>query len=341
MANYTYTSDIVLDALFRAGEPADSTSDFYTQSFVYLNNLYMQLCRGGSELVPTIHEDWSWLRKPSPGVLIIEPPITTGTASVTLGSTSVTLSTTPTNYAGSNLSVATWYFRVTGHPDVFKVASHTSGTTSVTLDAAYTGTTNTAASYTLFRTDYNLATDVLRLVAPMRVYRNAGWGARDDYKIYMCDLDALEEGYPTALIDQGVPDYFAMVGETTQGTKRIRFNRCGGGASATTTVYRVEYEYLVVPTALTSPGTAEVPLVPYEWRHVLADFLLAYLFGVKNDDRTAGVVQAAQQGLQGMARENRYKTVTATRDLFRLKPRLGTGRGLAPKRTEQGHLITG
>ena len=341
MSNYTYTSDIVADALFRAGEPTDGTSDFHSQAFTYLNNLYMQLCRGGAELVPTIHEDWAWLRKPAPGVLIIEPPITAGTASVTLGSASVTLSTTPVNYASSNLSTATWFFRVTGHPDIFRVSAHTSGTTSLTLDSVYTGTTASAASYTLFRTDYNLATDVLRIVAPMRVYRNAGWAGRDDYKIYMCDLDALEEAYPLGLIDQGVPDYFAMIGENTQGTKRIRFNRCGGGSGSSSTVYRVEYEYLIVPTALTSPGTSEVPLVPYEWRHLLADYLVAYIFGVKNDERAGPAVQAAQNGLRGMSLEHRYKITTATRNLFKLLPRTGVGRQVAPKRTEQGHIISG
>lgn len=299
----------------------------------------MQICRGGSELEPSIYEDWSWLRKATPGLILVQPPITAGTVSVTLGNTSVTLSTTPQNYLASNISVANWFFKVEGHPDVFKVSAHTSGATSVTLDGVYTGATAATAGYTLFLTDYNLATDCLRLVAPMRVYRNSGWGSRDDYKIYAADLDAIEEAYPLSLIEQGVPDLYAHIGETTQATKRIRFNRCGGGQGSTTTVYRIEYEYLIIPTALTNPGTAELPLLPYEYRHILADFLLAYLFGVKNDDRAGAAAQIAQRGLQGMARENRYKTTTATRNSFRVQPRRQSQRIRGPKRTESGHII--
>lgn len=337
MANFTYTSDIIADALFRAGEPTDGTSDFAAEALTYLNSVYMQICRGGSELVPECREDWAWLRKSSPGVLILQPPITTGTVTATLGSSSITFSTVPTNYTGSNLSVAKWFLRVDGNPDIFKIATHTSGTTSAILDSVYTGVSGSGQGYTLFLTDYDLATDLLRPVAPMRSYRNSGWNSRDDYKIYAADLDAMEEQWPLALIEIGIPDYFAMIGETTTGTKRVRFNRCGGPTS--TTAYRIEYEYLFRPTALTSPGTSEEPVLPLEWRHLLADFTLAYLFGIKNDERVAAVSGAAKAGLMGMAGENRYKTVTATRNMFRVKAREAFNRRLGPVRTESGAIL--
>lgn len=321
MTAYQYTSDILADALFRSGEPA-SGSDFATQALNYVNMAYYQLCRGGAELDPTINEDWVWLRKNTPGLILLQPPITTLTATATLGSTSVTLSAAPTNYAGSNLDLDNWCIRFGTHPDTFRVASHTAGATAVTLDGVYTGTTQTLGACTLFLTDYNLASDVLRVVAPMRTYRNASSG-RQDYKVYTCDLDTLEESYPLSLIESGVPDLFAPIGETTAGTKRVRFNRCGG--PQVTDVYRLEYEYLYVPAALTSPGTSEEPALPRQYRHLLADFTTAYILGAKNDERAAAIAATARAGLVGMAKENRYQTTTATRNAFRLKPR-STGR---------------
>src|ERR1043166_2731863 len=114
----------------------------------------MQICRGGSELDPTTEEDWYWLRKPAPGVLLLQPPITTGPLSAPLGSTAATLSTAPTDYTGANLSVANWFLKVGTHADIFRVSAHTSGSTALTLDGAFTGTTVIGSDYTLFLIDY-------------------------------------------------------------------------------------------------------------------------------------------------------------------------------------------
>src|SRR5262245_44852830 len=105
MANLQYTADILADALFRAGEPTDGNSDFADQALSYLNMAYMQICRGGAEIDPGVSEDWYWLRNDRPGVLILQPPITTLTVNATLGSTSATLSAAPTDYTAANISV--------------------------------------------------------------------------------------------------------------------------------------------------------------------------------------------------------------------------------------------
>jgi hypothetical protein len=337
MSNLVYTADIINDALFRAGEPTDGTSDYRTQALSYLNNLYLQICAGGTELNPGMKEDWVWLRKSFPGVLILVPPITAGTVTVTRGSATATLSTIPVDYAGVPISVATWFLKVTSEPDIVRIAAHTVGTTSLTFDAAFTGH-SAVAGYTLFQVDYDLATDVLRPVSPMRTYRNSGWNSRNDYKIYGDDLDTMEEEYPLALVEAGVPDYFSPIGETTANSKRVRFNRCGGPDPAT--AYRVEYEYLYRPTPLTLPGTTEEPALPKERRYILSDYLTAYLYGIKHDDRVGGTAQMAAAGLQGMASENRYKTLTSTREHFRLKPRSwGRGRRRRVIRSESGMII--
>jgi hypothetical protein len=337
LSTFQYTADILADALFRAGEATDGTSDYADQALSYLNNLYFQICRGGSELDPNMNEDWAWLRKPSPGVLILQPPVTTGTVSVTLGSVDATLTDAPIDYAGGSLSVANWFIKVSTHPDIFRVSTHTAGGTALTLDSVYTGTTDSAATYTLFLTDYDLASDVMRVIAPMTTYRNGGLNSRSDYKVYAAEWDTVTEQSPLALMETGIPDYFSPIGEVTQGVRRVRFNRCGGPQS--TDVYRVDYDYLFMPDPLTSPGTTEEPRLPLKWRSLLSDFLVAYLHGIKNDDRATGAAQVAMLGLKGMAAENRYQMTTATKNAFRLKPRLTYNRARGRLRTESGLLI--
>jgi len=337
MSNHQFTADILRDALFRAGENPNGTSDYQDQALVYLNNVYFQICRGGSELTPSIKEDWAWLRKPLPGVLALHPPITTGTVSVTRGSTDVFFTSIPEDTFGTEISVETWFFKVDSLPEVYRVSSFTSGATGGSLDQVYLGPTASGLAYTLFKLDYDLADDCMRLVAPMRLFQNSGWNSRDDYKVFACDLDTMEEQYPLAYVEKGVPDYFAPIGEVTPGIKRVRFNRCG--ATDFNTVYRVEYEYLFRPDPLSTEEDEE-PLLPLQFRSVLSDYLLAYLLGIKNDNRAGAAAQAAQAGLIGMASENRYQTTTATKHSFRMMPRMnGMVRRPGVLRTESGSIV--
>lgn len=337
MANYTYTADILADALFRSGEPTDGTSDYAAEALTYLNMVYFQVCRGGSELKPDLNEDWYWLRKPSPGLISLHPPISAGTVTVTLGSLTATLTTAPTDN-GVNYSVVNQLIRFGSQTDIYRIAAHTSGTTTLTLDTVYLNPAQVGSgiSYLIMHNEQDLASDVMRIVAPMRVY-SSGFSWDNNYKVYGAALEAMEEAYPLALIESGVPDMFAFVGSTTAGLKRVRFNRYGGPAS--TDKFRIEYDYLYRPTPLTSPGTSEEPVLPLEWRHLLADFTLAYLFGIKDDSRAEAAAKVAQAGLMGMQRENRYQVTTTNTNAFRLRPRLSNNPRRGPLRTSSGVII--
>lgn len=327
MSNLRYTADLLTDALFRANEPTDGSSDYAAQALVFLNNVYMQICRGGSELTPGVNEDWSWLHKDKPGVLTLRPALT-GTCTVTQDSTTVTLDLTQTT------DLVEYYFRIDTHPDIFRVETHGGGV-NVVLDAVYTGDNATAAPYTVFALEYNLATDVMRITAPLSCYvasvSGSSWGTYRICRVAPAELSVWEATNG----DSGIPDKFAEIGPVTAGVKRIRMNRYLG--SEYPNLVRVEYEYLYRPTELTLPGSTEEPVLPQEWRHLLSDFTLAFLFGQKNDDRASAASQFAMAGLMGMVQENRYRMTTATRDLFRIKSRLQGVRG--PLRTESGHII--
>lgn len=306
--------------LFRASEATDGTSDFATQALQYLNRAYHLLCQGGSALDPSVREDWWWLRAPSPGVLTLEPQ-TTNTATATTGSTSVTLGAAPA------ASVAGYIFFVDGHPDMFRVATHTGGSPSLTLDGGYTGVDVVGAACTLRKVAYPLASDVLRPIAPMRVYRHTGLQLRD-YKIDGVDLNTMDEYYPLPWLEAGIPDLFAPIGEFT-----VRFNRYG-----LSTPVRIEYEYLKRPAALANTLNEE-PLVPLERRSMLSDFATGLLMVDKDDTRATGILEFARRNLLSMALENRNRWSRMSDHMLRIHPRDHNRQRYGPIRTEAGLII--
>ena len=290
MANLQTAADILDDALFRCGEATDGTSDFNAAAIRYLNRAYSGIWLGGRELVPDIQEAWKWLRKYPPGVLTLTPSISAGTLAVTNNNTAITFSSGPTP------SVADWYLKVDTHEDVFRISAHTALDTAATLDSVYTGVDAAAATYRVYKLDYALTTDVLRVLSPMRAFR-----AERRYEITGVDMLALDRDYPVALAESGIPDHFANVEEST-----VRFNRHGG--TEATSLIRVEYDYLYRPAVLTD--AAVEPVVPWQWRSVLSDWVTGWLMLDKADSRAGAVLEAARAGLIAMAAENRHQQQT-------------------------------
>jgi hypothetical protein len=297
--NLQFTSDLISDVLFRSGEPTDGSSQYQTTVLSYLNRAYMGVCSGGSELMPEVRENWWWLRKYPPGLLFLIPPIASGGSSVLFGVFPATVtatinSTTLTFSSNVGTSLTGWHIRIGASSDLYRIAAHTSGTNTATLDTTWNNVTTTT-SYLVGKLEYALAADVMRILSPMR---SAGTnGNTDPTKIHEMDIEKLETDYPLAQVSSGMPEAFARVGLT-----QVRFNRFN---SAIPDHYaRVEYDYLQRPAMLTSPGITEEPLVPWEWRRVLADWALLWLFMDRNDSRADAVGLSAKQTLQAMARDN-------------------------------------
>lgn len=291
MTTLTTSADILRDVLFRAGEPIDGSSDFYVQAISQLNRAYRDIWTGGGAIVSGESEPWLWLKKDPPGVLILNPVIS-GTAAVVNNSTSVTLS------AVQATSLVGRFFKVQSHPDVFRVSAHVGGTAAVTLDSVYTGPT-TSGAYSAMQLEYSLATDVLRIIAPMRVY------AQGKFEVDGVDLISLERDYPLAFVDTGAPDTFALVGE-----QKIRFNRSGGVSS--TELMRLEYDYLQRPAVELADDTTQ-PLIPLEQRQVLADLALFYLLSDKSDLRAAEIGAQAKGGVMSMIKDNQNRRAQMSR----------------------------
>jgi hypothetical protein len=310
--NLLYTADLLMDVLFRSGEPVDGTSEFASTALSYLNRAYFGIAAGGGELIPGMQEDWPWLRKDPPGVLNLFPLIAPSVAG-SPASVEVTFNANAVNFSATIArSVAGAVLTIAGHADIFRVLAHTAGASVATLDAAYTGATNAAADYRLMTVEYALASDVLRVFSPMRVGRQT----RNDraYQIYGVDLDQLETEYPLATISAGVPSQFAMIGE-----QKVRFSHYASDVANDLT--RVEYDYLQTPTPLTAPGVNEQPLVPQRWRRVLSDWATFWLLMDKNDDRADATGASAKSGLQAMADEQRRTLQGTDPDFGKIRPR--------------------
>ena len=299
MSNYKFSSDLIDEILDRAGELTDGTSDFEASALKFLNRAYRGLWSGGAELDPNLHEVWWWLRSTTEGTITLLPE-QSGSATVTNNNVAVTLSAVLTP------SIASYRIRFQNNADMFLVSSHTAGTDAVTLDSVYTGE-NGSVSWTAWKTDYALATDLLYLVGPLRISRE---GIDEIQLISETDFQRL---YPFHTLDWGVPNKFCFVGQRT-----VRFN--AGGGQDSTDLIRVDYSYVDEPADLTDSG-AEEPLVPLQYRHVLADWGTSMLLADKDDDRAAYFLQAAQRGVAAMSKEQRRRYARSGRDFARIMPR--------------------
>ena len=286
MANIATSADILELSLFNASEATDGTSDLDTQAVIYLNRAYRELYMGGQAFLPDVNETWWWMK--AEASLILQPEVTTGTVSVTNNSATAEFSVTPAPDIDSDATG--WFMKVSGHPDIFKISSIT--TTTGTLDSVYTGTTNATASYTLFKLDYDLSSSAIKLLGRMTCSQ------KGQYQIIGQSQSEMDREFPLALVTSGIPTRFAHVDENT-----VRFNRWGGSSSGE--LIRVDYDYLTKPSDLADDTTE--PLVPTQYRHVLADMVTYYLLGDKNDTQQEIYGFQAKAGIRSMADENKAR----------------------------------
>lgn len=315
---YITTRDLKNDILFRASEPG-SVADWGSAAIDYLNRVYNTLCAGASEFLPEYVDDWWWLR--DRGVLTLLPAITTGTIAVTEGSASVTFSSAPA------ASTVGYRLRIDNHPEIFEISAHTAAATAATLDSVYTGDTDAAATYKLMKVTYALDADVQAITGPISGFRN-------NPQIIGISPERMDDLFPLASINPGVPTAFSLESEQS-----VRFSHGGRDDGKS---MRVEYRFRPIVTPLTD-SESSIPLVPIQWRHILADMALTYVLLDRNDDRSNAVALAARTGLAGMLKENRRRLKKMGGETVgHIYPRASTvfpRRDTGPLRTESGLII--
>ncbi len=280
MANLQYTSELLDDMLRRAGESTTGNSKYEARALIYLNRAYRSLSQGGLEFDNKKVRDWWWLY--TQGNLVLQPIRNSGTVSVTQNNATATLS------AVVNSDLDGYFFKVDGFADVFKVSAHTSGSASLTLDSVYTGDTNATATYTLWKLDYDLASDFARLMTPFRRHQSTA------DEVYSLDVREFQAENPLSLMQTGSPDRFTFIDHNT-----VRFNAKG---DADGDYIRLDYFYIKTVTDLTDSASEE-PAVPLQYRHVLADLGLYFLLLDKESAKTEGILAQAKSGLKAMHME--------------------------------------
>jgi len=303
MANLTTTEDLRLDALFRAGEPASSSSALYAKALDYLNRIQQDLLIGGgvavgrdlatsagiyAHVVDLPITDFWWARKQPRGALNTDALIETGTVTVTQGSTAVSFSDAPA------VSIAGWRLEVSKLPTVPVVASHTIGTTSAALDLPWPEATQTSASYVAYNPEYNLAPDFLRFA-----------GAPYLHSIYQDPIpvgtrEAHDQAYPFGTFFRSPPIAAAMIQP-----RRIQLN------SYDTRPYRLEYDYIFMPPDLAA-AQGEEPLPPRHHRAVLSVGAAMLLAFDKGDDKAQNLASEFRERVRRLVQEHRHQLSAAS-----------------------------
>jgi hypothetical protein len=313
---YVTTRDLKNDVLFRASEKQGS--EYGAPVVDYLNRTYKSLCNGASEFLPEYVEDWWWLR--GSDNLTLEPAINDGTIAVTKDSASVVFSVPPVASAvGKRI-------RIVGHPEIFVVDVHTAGVGAATLDSPYTGATNGAAAYSLMKVMYDVSAEVASLISPMIGYRN-------NPKINGMSPERMDSEWPLPDLSTGIPQSFSL-----EDNRTVRFSH-GGRTDGFS--MRIEYRFRRMVADLTD-DVSSIPLVPIEWRHILADMALTHVMLAKNDDRSNAHALSARTGLAGMIKENRRRIAKMGGNAGQIYPRMSEfSRLRGPLRTESGLIIGG
>jgi hypothetical protein len=312
---YENTAEIKNDVLFRGSE-GQTASGWDAKVIDYINRVYRTLCAGASEFLPEYVEDWWWLR--SDDVLTLLPVTTAGAVAVTQDDVNVTFSVPPVP------SVVGYRLRVENHPEIFKVDTHIAGAMAATLDAPYTGPTGAASAYRLMKVEYPLAANVASIISPMIGYRQ-------NPKIIGLSPERMDVLFPLPELTTGIPRAFALENE-----QLVRFSH-GGRTDGVS--MRIDYRFRPTVADLTD-DVLSIPLVPLQWRHLLADMALTYLLLDKNDDRSNAVALAARTGLAGMLKENRRRIPKMDSDAGHIFPRGDIGHSRrGPLRTESGLII--
>ena len=280
---YENTRQLKEDVLFRASESSTSP-DWDLKTIEYLNRVYKMLCTGVSEFLPEYVEDWWWLR--DEGVLLLEPAYTTGTVTVTQGSDAIVFDPAPA------ISLVDRRLKASDQPDIPLIATHIALDANAQLDQIWTGESGTF-DFKAMKTDYALDVAVQALMSPIVIFRHP-------QKIVGMAPERMDIEFPLSELDVGAPHAFALLNESN-----VRFSH---GGSDQGFPFRLEYRYRKHVADLTD-STMSIPLVPPQYRHLLADMALTYVLIDKNDDRSNAVALGARTGIAAMIKDNRRRGV--------------------------------
>lgn len=271
MANFDNFADLVQDVISRSGgEAVAAVDDFYVDAQRAVVRAYQEICN---------EADYLFTRADPPGAISTVAPITAGTVNVTNGNGSISFSSPPVS------SVQGRKIIIQGIAEVYRIATHTGGLGPATLDAAFNGPNNAAATFTVFQDEYSLASDVRHIIGMFL--------GENSWEVLQRSQEWLRENYPDPPDPVWPPRYFARIAE-----QKIRFEGYPDRAR------RIEYPYTVIPTDIAGSVTI---LIPRNWRYVIADGGLYWIQYVKNDNKQGDTLQIFAVGKAKIFEDDRRK----------------------------------
>jgi len=293
MAGLRTTADLLADALEKAGEKSDGTSEYQSFALVQMNQRYKQILSGATVFEVNLGQPWPWAKARFPKVLTLEPPYATGTVGLTLDSVAGLFSTAPTT------SLAGRLLKLTDRPDYIRIDTHTAGAPNFVIDAPYSETTITGSAFAAHQLEYDIGVaggsieGILRLFAPFRVYKTQGISLEGQGLINQLSQPLMEYEYPLNQLKDGTPTQFCQ-SYNSDGLIVVRFNK---SVSERT---RLEYDYIPVPAELVATA-ASIPVILEAYRDVLSLATAHDILADKEDDKAQVFFSFTKAQLQAMA----------------------------------------
>lgn len=327
MANADTTSELHKSVLRKCGEKDDGSSEFHATALDYINRVYQKIISGSAEFEVDLGDVWPWAKSANVGILTLQPWFGSqnpgqGNVTLTFGSVNGTFSLIPQQNA-MNISLAGYYIQPTnGNFEWYKIATHVSGSTAFTLDGPFNSQLPAGdyvnGPFTACLLDYTLTVPevggIQRLASPFEIYRTQTFDNDQEAKIYGIDIREMRRLYPLNLITVGMATRFAVTYQQ-DGVIKVRFNKYPDVQT------RAEYEYIPVPTDLTSnPDTT--PIIPREFRDALVYGAAYYLCTDKNDDRAQTYLALTQAILKALIEDIRKNKDHTQKTKATLVPRL-------------------
>lgn len=265
----------------------------------YINRIYQQ------KVAP--RENWNWILKETS--IRHKKVYSTGTASITNASTTVTLSAGPATTVGEAGSFLDYKIKFEGWDEIYDISAHTAEATAVTIDTAFLGTTNTTATFKIWKPWVALPTDCAEVVETWfdkNTYRPIeGLGIQDFHRRRR--MSPYLEGVP--LFFSQVDHYDPTPGDAETEADRYRKMLLYPARHATEdTTINILYRHEV--TGL--DADADEPILPVEDRDVLV--LGALWYAWKNLIRDEESAQLAKmdfiEKLEEMSSRNEATTDT-------------------------------
>lgn len=281
MAHYDLKTglDIAHAALLDAGEAASITGDYGDDVKRAVRDAYWSVLA---------YARWPWAMSPSPNVIAIAAAKRVTVASIT--STTMTLSATLTP------SVTLYKVYLEGNQSVYRISGHTSGTATITLDAAYVEA-ETSGPAVIFRDEYALPATVLRIWDPMWP---RGWYNNPipliDKPLFEARYGRGAWGFGSGIIEAACeihPQGFDSASDNM--LRQVRF------APWCEDALNIEHDYTVFHDLdFSGNDGTDTPRVPREHRSVIAKFAASLLLLNKDDGKSKDYAAMGSGKLQTM-----------------------------------------